>query len=209
MAGARLGLASMALGHLVMVGVMSMTPIHIGQTHHGEHALTLVGVVIGMHIAGMYALSPVVGWLTDRLGRRTVILTGAVLLLAACAVAGSAGNDVVRLTIGLILLGQGWSCTMVAGSTLFAESVPLAVKAPAQGLSDLVTGVGGATAGLLSGVIVQFGSYPALAALAACAVVPLLALALRTRQSGAGTPAGDAGSMLRTVGTREVADEAQ
>ena len=115
----------------------------------------------------------------------------------------------VRLTIGLVLLGQGWSCTMVAGSTLFAESVPLAVKAPAQGLSDLATGVGGATAGLLSGVIVQFASYPALGALAACAVVPLLALALRTGQSGAGTPPGDAGSMLQAVGPREVADEAQ
>jgi MFS family permease len=207
--GARLGLAAMALGHVVMVGVMSMTPIHIGQSHHGERTLTLVGIVIGLHIAGMYALSPVVGWLTDRIGRRQVILAGVALLMLACAVAGTAGDDVVRLTIGLILLGQGWSCTMVAGSTLFAESVPLDIKAPAQGLSDLATGVGGATAGLLSGVIVQFGSYAALAALAALAVVPLLALALRTRQSGAGTPTGDAGSMLRPVGTREVADEAQ
>ncbi len=207
--GARLGLAAMALGHVVMVGVMSMTPIHIGQTHHGGRTLTLVGIVIGLHIAGMYALSPVVGWLTDRIGRRQVILAGVALLILACAVAGTAGDDVVRLTIGLILLGQGWSCTMVAGSTLFAESVPLDIKAPAQGLSDLATGVGGATAGLLSGVIVQFGSYAALAALAALAVVPLLALALRTRQSGPGTPTGDAGSMLRPVGTREVADEAQ
>lgn len=207
--GARLGLAATALGHVVMVGVMSMTPIHIGQSHHGGRALTLVGIVIGLHIAGMYALSPVVGWLTDRVGRRQVILAGVGLLLLACAVAGSAGDDVVRLTIGLILLGQGWSCTMVAGSTLFAESVPLAVKAPAQGLSDLTTGIGGATAGLLSGAIVQFGSYPALAALAALAVAPLLALALRTRQSGAGTPTGDAESMLRPVGTREVVDEAQ
>jgi MFS family permease len=208
-AGARLGLTAMAIGHVVMVGVMSMTPIHIGQSHHGGRTLTLVGIVIGLHIAGMYALSPVVGWLTDRIGRRSVILAGVGLLFLACAVAGSAGDDVVRLTVGLILLGQGWSCTMVAGSTLFAESVPLDVKAPAQGLSDLTTGVGGATAGLLSGVIVQYWSYPALAALAALAVVPLLALALRTRQSGAGTPAGDAGSMLSPVGTREVADEAQ
>jgi MFS family permease len=206
---ARLGLASMALGHVVMVGVMSMTPIHIGQTQHGGRTLTLVGIVIGLHIAGMYALSPVVGWLTDRAGRRTVILAGSALLLAACFVAGTAGDGMVRLTIGLILLGQGWSCTMVAGSTLFAESVPLEVKAPAQGLSDLTTGVGGAMAGLLSGVIVQYGSYPALTVLAALAVVPLLALALRTRQSGAGTPTDDAGSMLRPVGTREVVDEAQ
>jgi len=208
-AGARLGLASMALGHVVMVGVMSMTPIHIGQSHPGPRTLTLVGIVIGLHIAGMYALSPIVGWLTDRAGRRTVILAGTALLITACVVAGSAGDDVVRLTIGLTLLGQGWSCTMVAGSTLFSESVPLEIKAPAQGLSDMTTGVGGAMAGLLSGVIVQYWSYPALAVVAALAVVPLLALALRTRQSGAGTPAGDAESMLRPVRTREVADEAQ
>jgi MFS family permease len=207
---ARLGVAAVAVGHLVMVGVMAMTPLHIDQAggDHGD-TLRIVGIVLSIHIAGMYALSPIVGWLTDRAGRRTVILAGTALLLAACAVAGTAGDGVVRLTVGLVLLGQGWSCTMVAGSTLFAESVPLEVKAPAQGLSDLTTGVGGATAGLLSGVIVQFWSYPALTVLAALAVVPLLALALRTRQSGAGTPAGDAGSMLRPVGTREVADEAQ
>ncbi|NUT31887.1 MAG: MFS transporter [Hamadaea sp.] len=183
-AEARLGLAAMALGHVVMVGVMSMTPIHIGETHHGPGSLTIVGFVIGLHIAGMYALSPVVGWLTDRVGRRRVILIGVGLLLAACAVAGTAGDDVVRLTVGLILLGQGWSCTMVAGSTIFAESVPLRVKASAQGLSDFATGVAGAGAGLLSGVIVEFGSYGVLTLLAALAVVPLLALALRTGQAG-------------------------
>jgi MFS family permease len=183
-AGARLGLVAMALGQVVMVGVMSMTPIHIGQTHHGPASLTIVGFVIGLHIAGMYALSPAVGWCTDRFGPRRVILAGVLLLLAACAVAGASGDDVVRLTLGLILLGQGWSCTMVAGSTIFAESVPLRVKAAAQGLSDLTTGVAGAGAGLLSGVIVQYGSYPTLTVLAALAVVPLLALALRTGQAG-------------------------
>ncbi|NUR72644.1 MAG: MFS transporter [Hamadaea sp.] len=182
--GARLGLVATALGHLVMVGVMSMTPIHIGQTHHGTASLTIVGFVIGLHIAGMYGLSPLVGWATDRLGPRRVILAGVVLLVAACAVAGASGDDVVRLTLGLILLGQGWSCTMVAGSTLFAASVPLPVKAAAQGLSDLTTGVAGASAGLLSGVIVQYASYGVLTLLAAFAVVPLLALVLRTGQAG-------------------------
>jgi MFS family permease len=184
--GARLGLVAMALGHVVMVGVMSMTPIHIGQTHHGTASLTIVGFVIGLHIAGMYGLSPLVGWCTDRFGPRRVILAGVVLLLAACTVAGASGDDVVRLTLGLVLLGQGWSCTMVAGSTIFAASVPLPLKASAQGLSDLATGVAGAGAGLLSGVIVQYGSYPVLTILAALAVVPLLALALRTGQAGSG-----------------------
>ncbi|MBB5872325.1 MFS family permease [Allocatelliglobosispora scoriae] len=182
MPSARLGLASMAIGHLVMVAVMSMTPVHIGEAHSPSKTLSIVGFVIGLHIAGMYALSPIVGWLTDRVGRGNVILAGVGLLITACAVAGTAGHDTARLAIGLVLLGQGWSCTMVAGSTLLVESVPLEIRAGAQGLSDTATGLCGAVAGLLSGVIVRYGQFPTLALVAGLATVPLLALALRDRK---------------------------
>jgi MFS family permease len=176
--GARLGMAAVATGHLVMVGVMSMTPVHIGATHHAD-VLRIVGIVLSLHIAGMYAFSPVTGWLTDRFGRRPVILGGIALLLAACAVAGTAGDDTPRLALGLTLLGMGWSGTMVAGSTLLSESVGLANKPSVQGLSDLVMGLAGAGAGALSGVIVAWSGYDTLTALSAIAVVPLVALALR------------------------------
>jgi MFS family permease len=139
----------------------------------------VVGIVLSVHIAGMYALSPVVGWLTDRLGRRAVILGGVALLLAACAVAGTAGHDTFRLTLGLALLGLGWSGTMVAGSTLLSESVPADVRPAAQGLSDLTMGLAGAAAGAISGFVVEWVGYPVLNLLAAVAVVPLVALALR------------------------------
>lgn len=180
---ARLGMAAVAMGHLVMVGVMSMTPVHIGETHEAD-VLTIVGVVLSLHIAGMYAFSPVTGWLTDRFGRRPVILGGIALLLAACAVAGTAGHDTARLAVGLTLLGMGWSGTMVAGSTLLSESVGLANKPAVQGLSDLVMGLAGAGAGALSGVVVAWAGYATLTALAAIAVVPLVALALRPVHSG-------------------------
>ncbi|HEX5597715.1 MAG TPA: MFS transporter [Micromonosporaceae bacterium] len=176
---ARLGVAAVAVGHLVMVGVMSMTPVHIGGTHAGADALRIVGIVLSLHIAGMYALSPVVGWLTDRLGRRPIILTGVALLIAACAVAGTAGHDTPRLSIGLILLGLGWSCTMVAGSTLLSESVPAEERPSVQGLSDLMMGLAGASAGALSGFVVDQVGYPVLNLLAAVATVPLIVLALR------------------------------
>jgi MFS family permease len=175
---ARLGMAAVAMGHLVMVGVMSMTPVHIGETHEAD-VLRIVGVVLSLHIAGMYAFSPVTGWLTDRVGRRPVILGGIALLLAACAVAGTAGHDTVRLAVGLTLLGMGWSGTMVAGSTLLSESVGLPNKPAVQGLSDLVMGLAGAGAGALSGVVVAWSGYATLTALAAVATVPLAALALR------------------------------
>jgi MFS family permease len=186
---ARLGIAAVAVGHLVMVGVMSMTPVHIGDyVAHGD-VLRVVGLVLSLHIAGMYALSPVVGWLTDRSGRRPVILGGVATLLAACAVAGAAGPHTGRLSVGLILLGLGWSGTMVAGSTLLSESVAVGARPAVQGLSDVVMGLAGALAGAASGVIVELTGYATLALLAAVATAPLVALALRPAVVAAGSEA--------------------
>ena len=177
-APARLGMAAVAVGHLVMIAVMAMTPVHIGEGGHAD-TLRIVGIVLSLHIAGMYALSPVTGWLTDRVGRRPVILGGIGLLATACAVAGTAGHNTVQLSVGLTLLGLGWSATMVGGSTLLSESVGVANKPAVQGLSDLVLGLAAAVSGAASGLVVAWASYAVLAALAALAVVPLLALALR------------------------------
>ena len=151
-AGARLGVSAVAVGHVVMVGVMSMTPVHIGgYVHvHGD-LLRIVGLVISIHITGMYALSPVIGWATDRFGRRPVILAGVVLLALACALSGTAGDDTVRLAIGMGLLGVGWGCTMVAGSTLLSESVPVVQRSGVQGLSDVIMGVSAAHGGRARG----------------------------------------------------------
>ena len=189
--GARLGIAAVAVGHVVMVGVMSMTPVYIGgyEHDHGD-VLRVVGLVISVHITGMYALSPLVGWLTDRLGRRAVILGGIGVLLSACAVAGTAGHSTPRLAAGLALIGLGWSGTMVAGSTLLSESVSLEVRPAAQGLCDVVMGVAGASAGALAGVIVDLFGYPTLTLLAAVATVPLAALASRSVVGRGGTLVG-------------------
>lgn len=174
---ARLGVMAMATGHLVMIGVMAMTPVHIrGAGHDAAHTLRIVGVVLSLHIAGMFAFAPVMGWLTDRFGRRPVVLAGIALLLCACAVAGTAGHGSGRLALGMMLLGLGWSGTMVAGSTLLSESVPAELRASAQGLSDLIMGLAGALAGALSGVVVEGWGYPKLTLLAALATAPLLVL---------------------------------
>ena len=167
----------MAVGHVVMVGVMTMTPVHIRSAgHDAAHTLRIVGFVLSAHIAGMFAFAPVFGWLTDRLGRRPVVALGLALLLAACAVAGTAGHDSARLTAGMLLLGLGWSAAMVAGSTLLSGGVPAELRPSAQGLSDLTMGLAGATAGALSGVVVEGWGYPTLTLLAAVATLPLAVL---------------------------------
>jgi hypothetical protein len=115
--------------------------------------------------------------------------------VAACAVAGAAGHDTSRLSVGLALLGLGWSATMVAGSTLITEAVDVVVRPAVQGLNDIAMGVAGALAGAVSGLVVAVGGYSTLALLSALAVLPLLALALRPVRAepapaGAGGVAG-------------------
>ena len=154
---ARLGVTATAVGQIVMVAVMAMTPVHVrGAGYDAAHTLRLVGVLLSLHVAGMYAFSPVMGWLTDRLGHRRVILGGVVLLLAACAVAGTAGHDAVRLALGLLLLGLGWSATMIAGSALLSASMtagksvlcaPLMIERPTASTSSWM-----AAAAIMSGV---------------------------------------------------------
>jgi len=174
---ARLGVCAVAVGNLIMVAVMAMTPVHIRNAgHDAEHTLGIVVIVLSCHVAGMYAFAPVMGWLTDRFGRRPVIFLGVALLLVACGLAGTAGYDTGRLAAGLMVLGLGWSATIVAGSTLLNDSIPVDLRASAQGLSDLVMGLAGASAGALSGLVVELWSYPRLTLLAALTTLPLIGL---------------------------------
>lgn len=176
--GATVALSAVVLGHGVMVAVMTMTPVQM--THHGAE-LELIGLTISLHIAGMYALSPVFGWLADRLGRRPVIVVGQLLLIAAATVAGTAGDSTPRLMAGLILLGLGWSAGLVAGSTLLAESVPDDDRPAAQGASDLLMNLVGAAGGGLSGVVLGLQGYGGLNAIAVLLVLPTLALLMAER----------------------------
>ncbi|WP_245585489.1 MFS transporter [Pseudonocardia asaccharolytica] len=170
-----LGLVGVALGHLVMVAIMSMTPVHMD---HGGASLQAVGLVISLHVAGMYALSPLFGWLADRLGRRPVLALGAVLLVASGILSAMAGStDHALLTIGLILLGLGWSAGLIAGSALLTESLPVEVRPRAQGLSDVTMNVAGAVGGIAGGLIVAATSFGVLGVVSAVLVLPFLVAA--------------------------------
>ncbi|WP_436772702.1 MFS transporter [Yinghuangia sp. YIM S09857] len=170
---ATLALASVVLGHAVMVSVMTMTPVHMRE--HGAD-LTIVGLTISLHIAGMYAFSPLVGWAADKLGRIPVIVAGQLILLGAVLVAGLSGRTVPLTVVGLVLLGLGWSCSMVAGSSLLAESVPQRERPRVQGMSDLMMNLAGAAGGALSGSVLGVAGYGGLNAAAGMIVLPVLAV---------------------------------
>lgn len=185
---ATVGLASVVLGHAVMVAVMAMTPVHL---RHGDATLKVIGFVISGHITGMYIASPLAGMAADRIGRRPVILAGASILLLSFVIAGTAsGHESRQLLVGLFLLGLGWSCTMVSGSTLLTESIDSSHRPTVQGATDLTMGMGGALAGLLSGVVVGIGSYAILNGIAATLILVLIAVVAleRTRRPGLPLP---------------------
>ncbi|WP_103514243.1 MFS transporter [Streptomyces sp. SM10] len=173
---ARLALVTVAVSHTTMVSIMVMTPVHLG--HHGAD-IQLIGLVISGHIAGMYAFSPVMGRLADKVGRLAVIGLAAGLLCCAAALAGTSGGGHARTAAGLFVLGLGWSAGLVGGSALLTESVPQATRAAAQGLSDLTMNAAAGIGGAVAGVVVSRLGYGWLNATAACLLLPMAGLALR------------------------------
>ncbi|CAB5048944.1 unannotated protein [freshwater metagenome] len=168
-------ISAIAIGHVAMVSVMVMTPIHM---KHVDVSLRIIGFVISVHVLGMYAFSPIIGSLSDRLGRVRVIQIGLVILLASTIVAGSAAADnAIQLGVGLFLLGLGWSCTLIAGSAFLSESVSIQMRPASQGASDLVMNLAGAGGGAVAGLIIGTLSYGWLCLFA---TVPVLLLGVQS-----------------------------
>lgn len=157
---ARFAILATSLSHATMVALMAMTPVHLV---HAGATLSVVGLTISLHIAGMFALSPVFGILSDKLGRIPTILLGqAMLVFAALVTALGADHHGLVLT-GLILLGLGWSASTVAGSALLNDAAPGAQRVRLQGRSDLAMNLAGALGGALSGPVLAFVGYSGLA----------------------------------------------
>ncbi len=159
----RLAFISLALSHATMVAVMAMTPVHLAD--HGA-SLAVVGFTISLHIAGMYALSPVFGLLADRWGRIHVIVLGQLILAVSLLLTGFGSESEGVVIAGLILLGLGWSAATVAASALLTESTSLSSRTTMQGRSDVVMSASGALGGALSGVVLVAVGYGGLSLLA-------------------------------------------
>ena len=156
----RLSVGSMVVGHVVMVGVMTMTPLHLKD---GGHQLEIVGFVISLHIIGMYAFSPLVGVLTQKIGAKSVIALGGLLLVVGAELASHADpEDSVGVFVGLFLIGLGWSFGLVASSTLIATEFKGSEKVRIQGLADLAMTASGGIAGIGSGLVVTLTDYQTL-----------------------------------------------
>jgi MFS family permease len=158
--GIFVGATIMVLTQVVMVAIMTMTPVQM--RHHG-HSLGAVGLVIGFHIGAMYLPSLVTGVLVDKLGRTAMaIASGATLLLAGLIAAFAPGDSMVLIVIALSLLGLGWNFGLISGTALIVDSTDTSTRAKIQGTVDVLIALSGAVGGALSGMIVAGSSYSTL-----------------------------------------------
>lgn len=148
-ADARLALTAMIIAQSCMVAVMTMTPVHLKS--HGHEAVS--SFVISLHIAGMFAFSPLVGRFSDRFGRYATILAGSLILMISTIMSALSGDDAGLLFPSLWLLGIGWSFGLIGGSSLLVDSIPAEFRVRVQGSADLLMSFFGGLSGFASGFI--------------------------------------------------------
>jgi MFS family permease len=156
----KLAVGSMATGHIVMVGVMTMTPLHMND---GGHELEIIGFVISLHIIGMYAAAPIIGWFVDRITAGPVLAIGGIMLFVGSEMAShTEASESAGVFIGLFLIGFGWSCGLISSSALLTNEFEGSVRIRIQGLADTVMSAAGGAAGLGSGFMVSITDYKTL-----------------------------------------------
>lgn len=178
--GVMLGATVMILTQLVMVAIMTMTPVHMGHHGHGLHA---IGLVIGIHVGAMYLPSLVTGILVDKIGRIPMaVAAGATLLLSGIVAAFVPGESTVWLAIALALLGLGWNFGLISGTALLVDATTIANRAKTQGKIDVLIALAGASGGALSGMIVAQTSYMVLSIVGGVLSLALIPVVLWARK---------------------------
>lgn len=178
----RTAVASVVLAHMVMVGLMQMTSLHM---HQHAHSLANISFVFSSHTLGMYAFSTVSGWMTDKWGRRRVLGIGAVIIIASCLLAPLSPH-LLPIAFALFLLGLGWNLCYVAGSALLTDALTPAEKGRMQGFNDLLVGGAAASATIVGGLIMANAGYLAMGLAGAAVSAPLLLIVMRLPRPATG-----------------------
>lgn len=142
-----------------------------------------VGLVISLHIAGMWLPSLVTGMMVDKIGARlTAISSGVVLLISGLIAAFTPNDNLSGLILALVLLGVGWNLGLISGTTLVVQGTAPATRSATQGSIDVWVNIFGAGAGIFSGIMMSASGFAALSiagGILALIIVPALWLAPR------------------------------
>ena len=167
-----------AVGQMAMVGVMGVTPTALDHAHHGG---TTISLVISSHIAGMFALAPLIGRWMDRAGRRAALVAGCATSIAGALLAATEANAVV-IGVGLVAIGLGWSATFLGATAVISDITAPNERAGALGFTDLLISLTSAAAGLAGGIVLESAGYGPLGVGLAVLVAGALILVARLRE---------------------------
>jgi len=179
--------AAAAVGQMAMVAVMGVTPVALD--HHGDSGAAISGV-ISLHIAGMFAFSPLIGAALDRWGRRPGLLAGAAMSCAGALVASTAGGAFL-VGVGLLAIGLGWSATYLGATAVISDITAPTERGGALGFTDLLIGLGSAGAGLAAGFVFEGAGFRVLGVAVAALVGAVLVGLLRLREPAPAVPVGE------------------
>lgn len=180
--GIIVGASVMVLTQVVMIGIMTMTPVHM--KHHG-HGLGEVGIVIGIHVAAMYLPSLLTGVLVNKYGRLPMsYASGITLLLAGLLAAFAPGDSMVLLILALALLGLGWNFGLISGTAAIVDATSPQIRAKTQGTVDVLIALAGASGGVVSGMVVAQSSYSILSLAGGFLALLLIPIVLWSRKKG-------------------------
>jgi MFS family permease len=175
---ARSGLVAMATANCVMVAVMTMTPLHLRD--HGA-SLEMVGLVMSVHVAGMFGFAPLVGSMADRRGSLPTAQAGTAMLVASAVLAAAPGHNHAVIGVALTLLGLGWSMATISGAALLIEATAPEERARTQGVADMTMGLAGGAGGTVSGIVVGSLGFATLSLTGAILAGAVLAALFRHR----------------------------
>lgn len=184
----RIAILAAAVGQIAMVGVMGVTPAAL---HHLGHGDTAIAWIISLHIGGMFAFSPLIGAAMDRWGRRAGLVAGCLASVAGALLAGTEGSATI-VGAGLFALGLGWSATFLGATAVISDVTTPAERAGALGFTDLFVSLCSATAGLISGIVLEAAGYATLGTITAVLVGVVLVVVVRSGSAPA--PGVDPGS---------------
>jgi len=168
----QLAIMSMLISQTVMSTLMTITPWHM---HLADHSNAQVSLVIGVHVFGMFGLSPLTGYLIDRYGRVTMMAIAGLILIASTIVA-PLSTQMPYLLAGLFLLGLGWNFGYVAGSSMLADALSGSERTRVAGFNDMLVAFCAGLGTLSSGFLFSLGGFIFVSAAGGLLALLLLAI---------------------------------
>jgi MFS family permease len=174
----RIAVIAASIGQMAMVAVMGLTPIAL---HHHDTSTTVIATVISLHIVGMWAFSPFIGWVLDRFGRKPGLLAGGAISIAGCLLAAT-DSGAGLVAIGLFAIGLGWSATFLGATALISDLTEPSERGAALGFNDLLVSLSSALAGFAGGFVFEGAGFRVLGVAFATLVLVVMVAVLRARE---------------------------